>query len=182
MRPRRHLGIARAAPPLAAGKPRTARPSGRARVAVAGGPAFSFSYPDNLELLEQAGAELVPFDPLADAALPAEVDALYAGGGFPEVFVEALAANRPLLADVRDRVADGLSTWAECGGLLWLARSLDGHALCGAIDAEGRMTDRLTLGYRRAHARRRHAARRRPAPSSAATSSTTRASSPPATR
>ncbi len=144
--------IARAAPPLAAGGAPMARRSGRARVAVAGGPAFSFTYPDNLELLEQAGAELVPFDPRAEAALPAAVDAVYAGGGFPEVFVEELASNRPLLADVRNRMEDGLVAWVECGGLLWLSRSLDGHGLCGALDAEGRMSDRLTLGYRRAHA------------------------------
>jgi cobyrinic acid a,c-diamide synthase len=143
--------LARAAPPLPAGEAPAARPSGRARVAVAGGPAFSFTYPDNLELLEQAGAELVPFDPRAEAALPAGLDAVYAGGGFPEVFVEELAANRPLLEDVRDRVGRGLVTWAECGGLLWLSRSLDGHALCGALDAEGSMSERLTLGYRRAH-------------------------------
>ncbi|MDQ1438701.1 MAG: cobyrinic acid a,c-diamide synthase [Acidimicrobiaceae bacterium] len=123
---------------------------GPVRIAVAGGPAFSFTYPDNLELLVQAGAELVPFDPLCDAALPAGVAGLYAGGGFPEVFVQALAANRPLLDDVRARVAGGLTTWAECGGLLWLARSLDGLPLAGAVPADGRMTDRLTLGYRTA--------------------------------
>ena len=142
--------IVRAAPRLPAGEAPAARPSGRARVAVAGGPAFSFTYPDNLELLEQAGAELVPFDPRADTALPAAVDAVYAGGGFPEVFVAELAANRPLLKDVRDRMAAGLVTWAECGGLLWLSRSLDGHALCGALEADGSMSERLTLGYRRA--------------------------------
>src|SRR5437016_4365402 len=108
------LALARSAPALDAGPPPSAQPSGRARVAVAGGPAFSFCYPDNLELLDQAGAEIVPFDPLHDAALPDAVDALYAGGGFPEVFVEALADNRPLLADVRERVCRGLVTWAEC--------------------------------------------------------------------
>ena len=144
--------VARAAPRLPVGQAPTARASGRARVAVAGGPAFSFTYPDNLELLDHAGAELVPFDPRADAALPDDVDAVYAGGGFPEVFVEELASNRALLDDVRGRVGRGLVTWAECGGLLWLSRSLDGHALCGALDAEGRMSERLTLGYRRAHA------------------------------
>src|SRR5207302_1723923 len=88
----------------------------------------------------------------ADTALPAEADAVYAGGGFPEVFVEELAANHPLLTDVRDRMAAGVVAWAECGGLLWLSRSLDGHALCGVLDAEGSMSERLTLGYRRAHA------------------------------
>jgi cobyrinic acid a,c-diamide synthase len=144
------LRVARAAPRLAPGEPPTAHPTAAARVAVAGGPAFSFTYPDNLELLEQAGAELVPFDPRHDSALPADVDAVYAGGGFPEVFVEELAANRPLLADVRARVDEGMVVWAECGGLLWLSRSLDGHALCGALAAEGRMSDRLTLGYRKA--------------------------------
>lgn len=144
--------VARAAPGLAVGDAPAARPTARARVAVAGEPAFGFLYPDNLELLEQAGAELVPFDPRTDAALPRDVDAVYVGGGFPEVFVEELAANSPLLADVRGRVSGGLVTWAECGGLLWLSRSLDGHALCGALDAEGHMSDGLTLGYRRARA------------------------------
>jgi cobyrinic acid a,c-diamide synthase len=120
------------------------------RVAVAGGAAFSFMYPDNLELLEQAGAEVVPFDPLGDLGLPDGVRGLVAGGGFPEVYAEALAANAPLLADVRRRP---VVTWAECGGLLWLAQSLDGHALAGVVPAEGRMTSRLTLGYREAAVR-----------------------------
>ena len=124
-----------------------------ARIALASGPAFSFVYPDSLELLEQAGGELVPFDPTADTALPTGVDALYAGGGFPEVFVDALAANRPLLDDVAHRVQSGLVVWAECGGLLWLARSLDGRALAGVVPADGHMSDRLTLGYRRATTR-----------------------------
>jgi cobyrinic acid a,c-diamide synthase len=146
------LRVARAAPRLATEDPPTARPTAAIRVGMAGGPAFSFTYPENLELLEQAGAELVPFDPSRDAALPAGLDAVYAGGGFPEVFVEELASNRPLLADVRDRMARGLVTWAECGGLLWLSRSLDGHALCGALAADGHMSDRLTLGYRKARA------------------------------
>jgi cobyrinic acid a,c-diamide synthase len=144
------LALARSAPDRRVSPLAPARPSGSARVAVAGGPAFSFSYPDNIERLEEAGAELVPFDPASDAALPDDVDALYAGGGFPEVFLEALAANTPLLADVRRRMAGGLVTWAECGGLLWLARSLDGRPLSGVVPADGHMSDRLTLGYRRA--------------------------------
>jgi len=125
-------------------------PAGSVRIAVAGGPAFSFCYPDNLEALEAAGAELIPFDPTTATSLPPDVHALYAGGGFPEVFADRLAENRPLLDDVCRRVGAGLTTWAECGGLLWLARSLDGRRLCGAIPADGTMTDRLTLGYRRA--------------------------------
>ena len=147
------LALARSAPALAVDDPVAARPQGRAVVAVAAGPAFSFVYPDNLERLAEAGAELVPFDPLVDEHLPDGAAGLYAGGGFPEVFAGGLAANRPLLHDVRAKVDDGLVTWAECGGLLWLARSLDGHALAGVLPAEGRMTDRLILGYRRARVR-----------------------------
>jgi cobyrinic acid a,c-diamide synthase len=146
---------------LAAGAPgrtvapaRSARRSGRARVAVAGGPAFTFTYRDNVEALEEAGAELVPIDPVHEPALPPAVDGLVVGGGFPELYGEALAANRPLLADVRRRVTGGLPTWAECGGLLWLSRRLDGRPMAGVVEAEAAMTDRLTLGYREATVRR----------------------------
>ena len=120
----------------------------RARIALAGGRAFTFAYPDNAEALVAAGAEIEPFDPLHDTQLPPAVDALVVGGGFPEVMAEALSANTPLLDDVRRRIAGGLVVWAECGGLLWLSRSLDGHAMAGVVDAEAVMTRRLTLGYR----------------------------------
>jgi cobyrinic acid a,c-diamide synthase len=163
------VDVARTAPRAAAlPDPPRARPVAPrpVRIAVAAGPAFSFMYPDNLELLEQAGAELVPFDPLDEAVLPEPVDGLVAGGGFPEVFAEALSDNQKLLAAIRDRVlarqasseagpgGGGLVVWAECGGLLWLARSLDGRPLAGVIEADARMTDRLTLGYRTATATR----------------------------
>jgi cobyrinic acid a,c-diamide synthase len=146
----RVVQLALSAPPAATPPLPTARPSGRCRLAVAAGPPFSFIYPDNLERLQQAGAELLPFDPMNDSALPARVDGLIAGGGFPEVFAADLAANAPLLADVKTKVGTGLVTWAECGGLLWLARELDGRTMCEVIDADARMTDRLTLGYRTA--------------------------------
>ena len=144
------MRVAASAPDRAVAAPPVAGVGGRCRLAVAAGPAFSFAYPDNLELLAEAGAELVAFDPLCDAALPDHIGGLIAGGGFPEVFAPALAENRPLLADVRCRVDRGLATWAECGGLLWLGARLDDHSLCGVIDAEGHMTDQLTLGYRTA--------------------------------
>ena len=142
------VGLAHRAPRITVARPPAAAPVARVRVAVASGKAFSFTYPDNLELLAEAGAELVPFDPLKDPVLPGGCDALYAGGGFPEVYAEALASNRPLLADVAARAARGLVIWAECGGLLWLADSLDGHRLAGVVAARARMTERLTLGYR----------------------------------
>jgi cobyrinic acid a,c-diamide synthase len=148
------VALGRTAAPLAAGEIPTPPPGeGRAAVALAGGPAFSFTYPELPEALAAAGADVVPFDPRHDAALPAEATGLIAGGGFPEVFAAELAANEPLLADVRRRVGDGLATWAECGGLLWLARSLDGRRLAGVVPADGRMTDRVTLGYRNARTR-----------------------------
>ncbi len=139
--PRRNVADL-AMPSLVAGGP--------VRIAVAAGPAFSFTYPDNLEALAAAGAELVPFDPCTDSALPPDVCGLVAGGGFPEVYASQLSANAPLLADVRKRVAAGLVTWAECGGLLWLCESLDGSAMAGVIPARSTMSASLTLGYRTA--------------------------------
>jgi cobyrinic acid a,c-diamide synthase len=122
------------------------------RVGVASGPAFSFLYQENLELLEAAGAELVPIDPTADESLPERCAGLYLGGGFPETHAEALAANRPLHAAVRRFAAGGRPVVAECGGMLYLARTLDGQPMCGVLQADGRKTERLTLGYRRARA------------------------------
>ena len=147
--------IARAAPPLhPAPLPEARRTRGApVRVAVASGPAFSFAYPDNLERLAEAGAELCPFDPLEAPRLPDGTQALYAGGGFPEVFAEALSANTALRDDVRRRVGAGMPTWAECGGMLWLSRSVEGHELCGVLPAGARMRERITVGYRTARVR-----------------------------
>jgi cobyrinic acid a,c-diamide synthase len=147
------MTLARDAPSRLVSTPPRPWHQAKVRIAIAAGPAFSFTYPDNLEALEHAGAELLPFDPTRDAMLPQDIHGLYVGGGFPEVFLPLLADNRPLLADVRLRVRNGLVTWAECGGLLWLSRSLDGHRLAGVVPAEGHMTTSLTLGYRRARLR-----------------------------
>ncbi len=142
--------IARSAPRRDVSPPTVPDFVGRVRVAVAGGPAFTFCYEDNLEALRAAGAEIVTFDPLRDEQLPDDIDGVIVGGGFPEVFGEHLAGNVALAADVRRRVANGLVTWAECGGLLWLAESLDDQPMVGAVPAVAHMTSRLTLGYRHA--------------------------------
>jgi cobyrinic acid a,c-diamide synthase len=134
------------------GTPSTGMPRGSARIAVARGPAFSFVYEENLELLRGAGAELSVFDPTSDEALPEGTDALYLGGGFPETYAEVLCANEPLRERIRAFAASGRPVVAECGGLLYLCRSLDGHPMCAVLDAEARMTDRLSLGYREARA------------------------------
>ncbi len=122
---------------------------GRSRIAVCAGPAFSFTYPENLELFEQAGAELACFDPLEASSLPEGCSGLYAGGGFPEVFAEALATNRPLLAELHRRAGKDLVTWAECGGFMWLCESIDGRAMANALPGvRVTMGEQLTLGYR----------------------------------
>jgi cobyrinic acid a,c-diamide synthase len=147
------LALAHAAPqspgPAWSPEPR-GEPATGARIAIARGPAFSFHYEENLELLAAAGAELVPFDPLADDALPEQVGALLLAGGFPEVFGTELEANESLRRAVGEFAASGRPVLAECGGLLYLSRELDGHAMCGAIPARASMTQRLTLGYREA--------------------------------
>lgn len=149
------LRLARSAGPLRAEawEPGEALEAGPpARVAVAGGAAFSFLYPENLELMEAAGAEVLRFDPTLDTALPEGADALYLGGGFPETYAGELAANEPLKREVRKFACGGRPVVAECGGLLYLCRELDGAAMCGVLEARARMTERLTLGYREARA------------------------------
>jgi cobyrinic acid a,c-diamide synthase len=137
---------------LAAGRP--ARPARPGRVAVAAGPAFTFGYAEHGELLAAAGAEVVTFDPLTAGQLPDGTDALVAGGGFPEVHADGLAANAALLEQVRSRAAGGMPVVAECAGLLWLGESLDGRKQCGVVPAQARMTGTLALGYREATALR----------------------------
>lgn len=148
------LAIARDTPPLrAAAWSPPARPrSTRIPVALAAGPAFSFVYQENLELLEAAGARLQPLDPTSDERLPEGTAALYLGGGFPEVYGEALSANTRLRAAVAAFAASGAPVLAECGGLLYLCQRLDGHPMCGVLAAEARLEGRLTLGYREATA------------------------------
>jgi len=146
------LAVARTAPPLAAAPwtPSTVEPLlARAPVvAVAGGPAFSFGYTETVELLRAAGATVSTVDPLRDEALPAGTRGLVVGGGFPEVYADRLTANAPLRAAVAALAASGAPIVAECAGLLWLCRTLDGAEMCGVLDADATMTDRLTLGYR----------------------------------
>src|SRR6478609_741468 len=102
--------------------PSRARP--RARLAIARDRAFCFYYEDNLRLLAEAGFELVPFRPTLDPRLPGNVDAIYLGGGYPEAFAADLAANESLAAELRDHAEKGVPIYAECGGLIYLSRSL----------------------------------------------------------
>ncbi|MFK0022215.1 cobyrinate a,c-diamide synthase [Streptomyces sp. NPDC090798] len=118
------------------------------RIAVAGGAAFTFSYAEHAELLTAAGAEVVTFDPLRNEQLPDGTSGLVIGGGFPEVYAPELSANEPLRKAVAELALSGAPVAAECAGLLYLSRELDGQPMCGVLDVSARMSERLTLGYR----------------------------------
>nr|WP_203645648.1 cobyrinate a,c-diamide synthase [Streptomyces sp. SID14478] len=154
------LALARTAPPLATeawrpvpsqtretARPATDHPHGPI-VAVAGGAAFTFSYAEHTELLTAAGAQVATFDPLRDEQLPEGTAGIVIGGGFPEVYAPELSANGRLRKAVAELALSGAPVVAECAGLLYLARSLDGQEMCGVLDADARMSTRLTLGYR----------------------------------
>jgi cobyrinic acid a,c-diamide synthase len=121
------------------------------RIGIARDKAFGFYYPDDLAALEAAGAELVPFDTLNDPALP-EVDGLFIGGGFPEMFMSELQANASLRENIACAIETGLPVYAECGGLMYLARSLSWRGttcrMVGAIPGDVTMHDRpVGRGY-----------------------------------
>jgi cobyrinic acid a,c-diamide synthase len=155
----RLLELARTAPPISADpSPLAADPSPLDAeplpvIAVAQDAAFSFLYEDNLDLLREAGAELVPFSPLADTALPPGTQALFLCGGFPELYAAELAGNAAIREQIRQAAAAGMPIYAECGGLMYLTETLlDGegrsYPMVGVLPGRSRMTPRLTLGYR----------------------------------
>ena len=120
---------------------------GSVRVAIARDRAFCFYYRENLEILRDLGAELIPFSPLADEPLP-ECDGLILGGGYPELYAEALSRNRASLDSIRGAVLGGLPTVAECGGFMALCRSIAGFPMAGVIDAACENRGKLTrFGY-----------------------------------
>jgi cobyrinic acid a,c-diamide synthase len=121
------------------------------RIAIARDRAFGFYYQDDLDCIEAAGAVLVPFDALAASRLP-EADGLIIGGGFPEMFLPELEANVGLRQDIARRIAAGLPTHAECGGLMYLSRSIRwqdrAHAMVGIIPGDVAMHERpVGRGY-----------------------------------
>lgn len=142
-------------PPSAEAATHSPPPQTPVRLAIGQDLAFNFYYPDNLELLQQFGAELIPWSPLTDTSLPPQVQGLYLGGGFPEVFAADLAANSAARAAVRTAIQAGMPTYAECGGLMYLSQTLsdfEGRSfpMVGVLPTATVMAPRLTLGYRRA--------------------------------
>jgi len=151
----RLLAIAETAPSLETSDQLPVRPVSGTRplIAVARDEAFNFIYPDNLDLLRAAGAELAFFSPLRDTALPAGVAAIYLGGGFPELYAAQLSANQSMLNAIRAAASADMPVYAECGGLMYLTETLiDQHGqafpMVGLLPGRSRMTGRLTLGYR----------------------------------
>ena len=127
--------------------------SPRLRIGVARDRAFSFYYEDNLDLLREQGAEIIPFSPIADQGLPPELDALYFGGGYPELYARELSENTPMLDQIRAFARLGGHVYAECGGLVYLSQQLsaaDGtvYPMLGIVPLAIEMTDRLVdFGY-----------------------------------
>ncbi len=126
---------------------------GKTKIAVAWDKAFCFYYQDNLELLEEMGAEIVKFSPLNDKKLPEGTGGLYIGGGYPELYMEVLSENKLMLNHIKEKVSAGLPTFAECGGFMYLLDSFTGregkvYSLSGAIEGSSYMTESLKrFGY-----------------------------------
>lgn len=125
-----------------------------ARIAVALDESFNFYYADNLDALRQSGTELVFFSPVNDRKLPADIDGVMLGGGFPEVLADRLEKNRAMIRSVAKAAVEGMPVYGECGGLMYLTRSISGYKgeqrarkMAGVIDADTVMTSRLTLNY-----------------------------------
>lgn len=125
------------------------------RIAVSEDEAFNFTYEENRALLRQLGAELVPFSPLHDAALPAYADGLLLSGGYPELYRDALHANASMRASVAEAVKQGLPTIAECGGYMYLLDAIEQVPMCGVLRGDAERKPRLVrFGYVEAETRR----------------------------
>lgn len=123
------------------------------RMGIAFDKAFNFYYQDSLELLEEMGVELVKFSPLSDEMLPENIDGIFLGGGFPEVFAKELSENRALLQEIKKRSEEGMPIYAECGGLMYLGSELENlegefFQMTGILNGKSVMSQRLKrFGY-----------------------------------
>lgn len=126
------------------------------RIGVALDKAFNFYYKDNLEFLEKLG-EVIYFSPIKDNDLPENLDFLYIGGGYPEVFKEELENNHSMRTSIKKSLDNGLRCYAECGGLMYLTKSIDGSEMVGFFDGDSTMTNKLqNFGYCKVKIAKRH--------------------------
>ena len=145
--------------PLVSMFPRPPVPTPPIKIAVARDKAFNFYYQDNLDMLTELGAELVFWSPLQNSKIPDNIQGLYFGGGFPEMFARQLAENNNVLQQLRQIIQAGIPTYAECGGLMYLCQKLvdlqgKTYSMVGIIPNTVTMEAKLTLGYRQAIALR----------------------------
>ena len=124
-------------------------------IAVARDKAFCFYYPDNFDILKKFGAKIIEFSPLNDAGLPKGIDGIYLGGGYPELFAEKLSEKKEMLRQIREHSMNGMPIYGECGGFMFLCRSLsamdgtEAYPMAGCFDLHVQMSRRLrSLGYR----------------------------------
>jgi cobyrinic acid a,c-diamide synthase len=127
----------------------------RPTIAVARDEAFCFYYQDNLDILKKIGAKIVEFSPLNDNRLPQDIDGIYFGGGYPEVFAKALSEKNKLLQEIKDKSLSGMPIYGECGGFMFLCNKLSNmdetqkYSMSGCFDLNIQMSKRLrSLGYR----------------------------------
>ena len=141
------IGLANSAMPVEY-QPVLLPPKESVRIAVARDKAFCFYYEDSLEALSDMGAELIPFSPLTDKTLPENIQGLYLGGGYPELYLEQLGANTEMRQSIRQAMEKGLPCIAECGGFMYLTKSIAGVPMVGALEGECFNTGKLTrFGY-----------------------------------
>ncbi|ELR97908.1 cobyrinate a,c-diamide synthase [Gloeocapsa sp. PCC 73106] len=129
-------------------------PAIKPRIVIARDRAFNFYYQDNLDILQDLGAELIFWSPLEDTELPENIQGIYIGGGYPEVFAEELAANELAKEALKLAIAKGLTTYAECGGLMYLSQQITNFeqkswSMVGILPTSTIMSEKLTLGYRK---------------------------------
>ena len=129
------------------------KPDHNVKIGIALDEAFSFYYPDNLEAIKEAGAELVPFSPLHDNCLPENLDGIYLGGGYPELHAEKLSENTGIKNAITAFAGTGHTVYAECGGIMYLSRGIttvsgNFFLMCGILPFAVRMSSSLRrLGY-----------------------------------
>jgi cobyrinic acid a,c-diamide synthase len=125
------------------------------KIAIALDKSFNFYYQDNLDILEKLGAELVYFSPLKDKKIPDNIQVLYFGGGFPEIFAEELSNNIQIRSAIKKAINNGFPTYAECGGMMYLSQAIVDFqgkkwSMVGVLPNQAIMRKKLTLGYREA--------------------------------
>jgi cobyrinic acid a,c-diamide synthase len=156
------VDVIRMQPASSDDNPKTAEPRKRAiaKIAVALDESFNFYYQDNIEALREAGAVLEFFSPVNDKGLPEGIDGLVLGGGFPEVLADKLEKNGRMIKSIRRQVNEDMPAYGECGGLMYLSRSISGFGgserrrrMLGVVDADTAMTGKLTLNYTEAECR-----------------------------